>query len=87
MAAWIAIDHIISHRAMLQYMGVPIENVTYLFGDDRSVIESSTVPHVKLHKPHNVLSFHRVQETIASKILAFISILGQINPADILSEH
>ena len=86
-AAQIAVDHIISHRLMLHYMRVPIENVTYLFGDNRSVVDSSTVPHIKLHKRHNALSFHRVQEAIASKNLMVIYIPGQINPADILSKH
>ena len=86
-AAQITVDHIINHRNMLCYMGVPIERVMYLFGENRLVVDSSTVPHAKLHKRHNNLSFHRVREIIASKILAFIYIPGQINPADILSKH
>ena len=86
-AARIAVDHIVKHRNMLCYMGIPVEKITYLFGDNRSVVNSSTMPHAKLHKRHNVLSFHRVQEVIASKILAFIFIPGQINPADILSKY
>ena len=86
-AARIAVDHIVNHRNMLRYMGVPVENITYLFGDNRSVVDSSSIPHARLHKRHNALSFHRVREVIASKILAFIYIPGQINPADILSKH
>ena len=86
-AAQIAVDHIVNHRNMLRYMGVPIKKVTYLFGDNRSVVDSSNIPHAKLHKKHNALSFHRVREIIASKILDFIYIPGQINPADILSKH
>jgi hypothetical protein len=43
--------------------------------------------HAKLHKRHTMLSFHRVREAIASGILGFYFIPGEINPADILSKH
>jgi len=33
------------------------------------------------------LSFHRVREAIASKIIGFYHIPGASNPADILSKH
>ena len=34
-----------------------------------------------------MLSYHKVRETIASKMLSFYHIPGTINPADILSKH
>jgi hypothetical protein len=34
-----------------------------------------------------LLSFHRVREAIAAKMVIFIHIDGRINPADILSKH
>jgi hypothetical protein len=58
-----------------------------MFGDNESVVNSSTQIHVKLHKCHNMLSFHRVREAIASGMLGFYHIPGAINPADILSKH
>ena len=51
------------------------------------MVDSSTVPHAKLHKRHNALSFHRVREAVASGIVCFQHIPGDINPADILSKH
>ena len=42
---------------------------------------------VKLHKRHNVLSFHRVRESIAADIWHFHFIPGKINHADVLSKH
>ena len=59
----------------------------YLFGDNKSVVDSSSVPHAKLHKRHTALSFHKVREMIASNTLVFSFIPGAINPADILSKH
>ena len=86
-AARIAMDHIIEHRTMLRYLGVPINHKTYLFGDNKSVVDSLSTPHAKLHKRHTALSFHRVREAIAAGIIRFVHLPGQFNPADILSKH
>ena len=58
-----------------------------MFGDNESVVKSSTGIYAKLHKRHNALSFHQVREAIASKYVDFIFINGKDNPADILSKH
>ena len=58
-----------------------------MFGDNESVINSSTDIYAKLHKRHNILSFHHVREAIASKYVDFIFLNGKENPADILSKH
>ena len=58
-----------------------------MFGDNQSVITSSTVPHSALTKRHNALSYHCVREAIAAKILCFCYIEGVNNPADVLSKH
>ena len=86
-AARIATEQIVSNRQYLRYLGVPIRERTIMFGDNKSVVDSSTKPHAVLHKRHTALSFHRVREAIASKIIAFHHINGNINPADILSKH
>ena len=74
-------------RLTLRYLGVPIRKTDYVFGDNKSVVDSSTIPNGKLSKRHNIISYHRVLEVIASKIAAFIYIPGEMNPADILSKH
>jgi hypothetical protein len=51
-----------------------------MFGDNKSVVDSSMQLHAKLHKRHTMLS-------IASGIVGFFYIPGDINPADILSKH
>jgi hypothetical protein len=58
-----------------------------MFGDNKSVVNSSSIPHAKLHKRHTALSFHRVREAIASGYVDFIYLPGTENPADILSKH
>ena len=58
-----------------------------MFGDNKSVMDSSMIPHAKLHRRQNFLSFHRVRESIAAGIITFIYIPSPNNPADILSKH
>ena len=86
-AARIATDQIIDLRTTLRYLGVPVEKSTYMFGDNESVVKSSTIPHSALSKRHNALSYHRVREAIAGKIIRFYHIRGENNPADIVSKH
>jgi hypothetical protein len=86
-AALIAVEQNISNRLSLQYLVVPVNQKSYLFGNNKSVVNTSAMPHARLHKRHTSLSFHKVGELIASKALMFTFIPGKINPADILRKH
>ena len=81
------VKQIIDLQIMLRYLGVPIRDKSYMFGDNKSVVDSSMQVHAKLHKQHTILSFHRVRECVASKMVGFYFIPGDSNPADILSKH
>ena len=80
-------EQIIDLRNTFRYLGVQVLEKSHMFGDNESVVNSSTRVHAKLHKRHTALSFHRVREAIASKYIDFNYIPGAINPADILSKH
>ena len=86
-AARTCVEQIIDLQNTFRYLGVPVMETSYMFGDNESVVKSSTHLHAKLHKRHNILSFHRVREAIASKFVSFQFINGKDNPADILSKH
>jgi hypothetical protein len=86
-AARTCIDQIIDLRTTLRYLGVPIRDTSYVFGDNKTVCDSATVPHAKLHKRHNALSFHRVREAVAAKFVAIFHLNGEHNPADIMTKH
>jgi hypothetical protein len=86
-AARTCVEQVIDLRNTLRYLGVPVREKSYMFGDNESVVNSSMQVQAKLHKRHNMLSFHRVREAIASGMISFIHIPGTINPADILSKH
>jgi hypothetical protein len=70
-----------------RYPGVPIREKSYMFGDNKSVVDSSMQLDAKFHKQHTMLSFYCVREAIAVGILSFYFLSGNDNPADILSKH
>jgi Reverse transcriptase (RNA-dependent DNA polymerase) len=82
-----AVDQIVDLRCSLRYLGVPLRDKSYMFGDNKSVTISCTIPHSPLKKRHHALAYHRVREAIAAGFLAFYHIDGDKNPADILSKH
>jgi len=86
-AARTAIQQIAGLRQALQYLGVPLRSASYLFGDNQSVVTSSTLPHSPLSKRHHGLAYHYAREAIASKMVIFHHIGSEHNPSDILSKH
>ena len=81
-------DKGLAERYKLRALGVPIDGPTYMFGDNKSVVLSATVPTHKLNKRHNFLAYHRLRECIAAThngqpVLRFYHIDGKHNPADI----
>ena len=74
-------------RIFLRYLGVEVHGSSYMFGDNGSVVTSSSIPHSPLKKRHLALSYHFTREAIASKAVRFHFIPGDVNPADILSKH
>ena len=81
------VEQILDLRNTLRYLGAPIKTKSFMFGDNKSVVDSSMTPHAKIHKRHVALSFHRVREAIVAKIVGYHFINGNINPADVLSKH
>ena len=68
-------------RNTLRYLGV------HIMTKHMSVVMSSTIPQSILNKRHNMLSYHRVREAIAAKILEFHWCSSSQNRSDILSKH
>jgi hypothetical protein len=87
MAARTAVEQTISNRTSLRYLGIPVNGPSFLFGDNKSVADSATIPQSKLSKRHVALSYHRVREAVAAGLIRFEWIHGDDNPADILSKH
>ena len=86
-AARTAVDQIVDLRYTLRMLGVQLTGPSWMFGDNLSVVNSSTLPSGKLQKRHNILNFHRVREAQAAGIVNFVHIDGKQNPADICTKH
>jgi hypothetical protein len=86
-AACTCVEQVMDLRSTLRYLGVPIRAKSIMFGDNKCVVDSSTKIHSKLHKRHTTLSFHRVREAVAAKVIGFFHIDRKRNPADVLSMH
>ena len=74
-AAKTTTEQIMDLRNTLWYLGVPIMNKAYMFGKNKSVVMSSTIPESILNKRYNMLSYHRVRKAIAAKILLLLKAL------------
>ena len=48
-----------------RFIGKPVANIDYAWGDNENMINSTTVPEAKLHKRYNILSFHYVRSMIS----------------------
>ena len=70
----------------LRYLGVNLVGPTYMFGDNKTVVNTSSKPKSRLHKRHVLLSYICVREAILAKIVRFVFIDSVLNPADILSK-
>ena len=86
-AAKTATEQIMDIRQTLRYLGAPIGAKSFLFGENRSVVTSTTLPHSTLTKRHYILVFHRVRDAIAAKLMAFYWIQSAYNLSDMLPKH
>ena len=58
-----------------------------MFGDNKSVVDSASIPTSTLSKKSTLASYDRVTEANAAGYLQFNWKDGKSNPADILSKH
>jgi hypothetical protein len=79
-AARICTEAIIDLCNTLQSLSGSICSTSYMFGDNSLVVNSSMQVYPKLHKRHNMLSFQYVREGIASGMIGFYHISGEIDP-------
>ena len=69
------------------YLEVLIRSKRYMYGDNKSVVDSASIPTSTISKKSTLASYHRVREAIAAGYLQFNWKDGKSNPADILIKH
>ena len=88
-ATRVTVDNIMEWRYTLRMLGVPLADkggASYLFGDNKAVIDLLVILDYSLKKRHHTLCFHRLREAVASKIIWYYHISGKENPADVLTK-
>ena len=85
-ASKMAVEAIMELRYQLRMVGIPINGPALLYGDNMSVVLSTTVPSSVLKKKMLALCYHRVREAIAAKIIVYKHIRSEHNKADILTK-
>ena len=80
-------EQAIDHRNYIRYLGAPLHEISFAWGDNESMVNSATIPEARLHKRHNILSFHFVRNIIAAQYINLQHLNSQFNISDILSKH
>ena len=84
--ARIATETVLALRYQLRMIGVPIDGPTMMYGDNQSVVLNTSVPSSVLKKKHHACAYHRVRETIASKVIVFKYVKSSQNYSDIMTK-
>ena len=80
-------EQIIDLCNYLRYLGVLIEEKTYVFGDNAAMIDGARLPFSKLHKQNHILTYHSVRSVIATEIINLSHLSSKENPSNICSKH
>ena len=76
-----------ANKATLQYLGVPICGPSILLGDNKTVVDSTSVANSWLHKRHLMLSYHYLHEALATGEYVYSFVNGKYNLSDVLGKH
>jgi Reverse transcriptase (RNA-dependent DNA polymerase) len=85
-AARIATDIALELRYNIRMMGFAIDGPVNMFGDNQSVILSTTIPSSQLKKKIHACAYHRIREMITCKAIRFMHCQSVYNAADVLTK-
>lgn len=81
-AGRIAVDAAVELRYNLRMLGAPVKGRTILFGDNKSMVTNTSLPHSTLKKRNQANNYHRVREAVASGIVSIVHVDTDYNLAD-----
>ena len=73
-------------RYMMRCLGVKVEHATPILGDNKAVIQNSTLPDSLLKKKHVAIAYHKRRESAAAGAVHSLKTKGDWNFADILTK-
>lgn len=81
-----AVEEVQSVRYMLRCLGVKVRYASFIFGDNKGVIQNCSISDSLLKKKHVAIAYHKTRESAAAGIVHPIKIDGKNNFADILTK-
>ena len=81
-----AVEYVRGLRYKLRMMGIPCDEPAYVYGDNMSVLNNTTVPASTLKKKMNSLSYHFVREGCARDEWRTAYVNTHFNCADLLTK-
>ena len=81
-----ATEYVRGLRFKLRMFGIPCEGCTYVYGDNKSVLVNSSLPHSTLKKKSNSIAYHFVRDGSARDEWRVTYIRSHDNPADLLTK-
>ena len=79
-----AVDLIVEVRYQFRMLGVPLDGLALMLGDNKSLVLSTAVTSSVLKKKHCAINWHRSHEALAVKTLRFVHIDTGDNPSDVI---
>jgi hypothetical protein len=81
-----AVEEVQSVRYMLRCLGVKVDTASLICGDNKGVVQNSTIPDSLLKKKHVAIAYHKTRESAAAGIVHPIKIAGINNFADLFTK-
>jgi hypothetical protein len=85
-AGRIATELAMEMRYKLRMLGVPIDGAVTMYGDNMSVIQSTSAPSSILKKKHNAIAWHHLREAVASGVIDLLHVRSELNLSDALTK-
>ena len=79
-------EYIRGLRYKLRMMGIPVQDPTYIYGDNKSVLYNSTLPESTLKKKSNSIAYHFVRDGTARDEWRLAYVSTHANPSDLMTK-
>jgi hypothetical protein len=81
-AGRIAVDLAVELFYNLRMLGMPVKGATVLFGDNKSMVTNTSLPHSTLKRRVSAHNYHHVREAVAADIASIVHCDTKYNLSD-----
>ena len=80
------IEETISIRHVLCCLGIKVNTTSLICGENKGVVQNSTISDSLLKKKHVAITCHKIREVVAIGIIHPIKVSGQNNFSDLITK-